>query len=144
LYRYVKGKFDLWPCVHCNAVIDKGVQCIDCDTVACFTCVDDGAGDGETMCTFYLCNTEVYLCNTDGCGGDAEGFVIHCDVCHAQLCLECAAKPDCAATCKGSKESPGCSRIICDDCARYDRDPQFFATSDECGCSWCGCVGCTR
>jgi hypothetical protein len=116
---FAAGPFDLWPCVHCPLMIDEGIQCVDCKSVACMGHGEGGIGDGAPICSF----CDAYVCLSADCGaddgdGDTDGVAhsAHCGSCGVAVCFECARGTDAALLCSGSVDFPGCHRVTCTGC----------------------------
>jgi hypothetical protein len=129
---FSKGHFDLWPCVHCRRVIDEGLQCFDCTSVACQHHAE--TGPGVSICN--LC--DAYVCLSTGCGaGDQERD--ECIGCGVEFCDPCAHSFENAIMCQGSDTVEGCYQVKCDDC---NDDGKYYLCSGHCGAGfWCfNCV----
>jgi hypothetical protein len=133
---FSEGNFDLWPCVQCDQVIDEGLHCVVCKSVACLD--HAGTGLGDSICSF----CDAYLCLSADCGADeddediAHGHGTHCNDCGVEICYPCAFGSNKAATCMGSDAEDGWILTPCRDC-----DPKCdkftFCSGEECAGFWC-------
>lgn len=134
---FSKGHFDLWPCVHCPNVIQDGLHCVDCDSVACIAHSVDGIG--KKVCSF----CDAYVCLADACGADEEDYEddnvnehsTSCDDCGIRICRLCSFASEHAHTCTGSDDKAGCFKTLCEEC---DKRKDFtFVSCDGCYGFWC-------
>ena len=133
---FAEGHFDLWPCVHCPNVIDDGLHCVQCKSVACASHGEEGTG--TYICFF--CNA--YVCLSDACGVDDEAdeaideHTTFCSDCGVRLCYDCACFSSCAQTCTGSDDKAGCFQTLCEGCDEK-KGYTFTLCHGECGGLWC-------
>ena len=132
---FSKGHFDLWPCVQCDQVIDEGLHCLECKSVACL----DHAGTGLGESIYDFC--DAYVCLSADCGADDNtaanyGHENFCDDCGAQMCYGCAFVSDRAEMCTGSDAKQGCFMVLCRDCD-IKRGYTFTSCGGDCSGSWC-------
>jgi hypothetical protein len=138
---FSKGHFDLWPCVHCPLVIDEGLQCVDCKSVACRHHGEMGTGPGEIICSF----CDAYVCLSADCGAVDQGDVFvahggHCVGCEVEVCYKCAFDTEEVLICSGRFDIPGCYRVMCINCDESKGYPNEYITITNyptCGASWC-------
>jgi hypothetical protein len=150
--------FDYWFCQNCEANIDKGPQCLNCDMIVCASCVDALSYPVCKFCDSLECNA----CNPEF---DPGGFFTEiCDVCHEMACDACLgveyAYDTCAScegvfcldckdvfacsncgdsfceSCKSVSICQVCSNSLCEDC-NGEIDGSNMATCEECSKSLC-------
>jgi hypothetical protein len=132
---FAHGPFDLWRCEHCWDVVGKGVQCLDCKSMACVECAS------WSVCVSVCWACDAPVCLLEGCGyhgfdkdddDDLDEMVselTHCSCaeCGARFCEDCYMQNTVEAhglhttlTCIGDREGRyGCFRVWCGSCVSH-------------------------
>ena len=137
------GPFDLWQCIHCRRLTDKGLNCVNCYSVSCEECSSSSAYSGE-----FLCKVEdkcTYWCRVGDCDNadraEFQWVESACPVCDLEMCL--AHVRICMGNELGTGDLPGCGKVSCFPCSLKDDvknsvgNCEDWESCDTCDATWC-------